>query len=412
MDAGEVITALLGAAGLGAVVGLERQVADEDAVAGARSFALYAVWGAAGGYIGDRYGASGFAVAAAIFGGTIIALYVIGAVKGEEGWGTTTELASLTTFFIGLLVWSDQVVAAVALTVGLTVLLRAKVPLHRLSERFTDEDVRALLQFGVLTAIVLPLVPDEGYGPFDAFNPREIWLMVVFVSGIGIIGYIANRLLGTRGLALGGALGGLVSSTAVSMGYSRMSRQQPALQPALTAGILGACGLMYPRVLVEASVVAPDMGSHLVVPMLVLLGIVLFAAAFWWLRSSGGGDGSPVELGNPLTLGTALSFGALYALIVFVSKALVERASEASLSAVGAVSGINDVDAITLSTANLVRDGLDPGVGARVVLLAVTVNTIVKAGIVLVLGTRKLAAAVGAGLVPAAAVGLYAWLTF
>jgi uncharacterized membrane protein (DUF4010 family) len=411
MGPGEFITVLLTAAGLGAVVGLERQVADDDAAAGARSFALYALWGTASGYFGEEFGAGGFAVGAATFGAVVVAFYVIGAVRGAAGWGTTTEVASLATFFVGVLVWGDQVVAAVALTVGLAALLKAKDTLHRIADRFSDEDVRAVLQFGVLTAIVLPLVPDEAYGPFEAFNPRETWLMVVFVAGIGLLGYIAHRVLGTRGLALGGAVGGLVSSTAVSMGFSRMSRSRPGLLSALAAGILAACGLMYPRVLVEASVVAPDMGSELVWWLLGLFGIVLVVALWWWFRPTEALDGEGVDVTNPLTLSSALTFGALYALIVFASKALLDRASEASLSVVGAVSGINDVDAITLSTANLVRDtSLDPRVGARVVLIAVTVNTLVKAGMVAVLGTRRLAVAVGVGLVPAAAAGLAAWL--
>jgi uncharacterized membrane protein (DUF4010 family) len=410
VEAGELITILLTAAGLGAVVGLERQIADEDAAAGARSFALYCVWGAASGYFGEEFGVAGFAVGAASFGAVVVALYIIGAVEGEAGWGTTTEVASLVTFFVGVLVWGDQVVAAVAMTVGLAALLRSKETLHRIADRFSDDDMRAVLQFGVLTAIVLPLVPDEAYGPFDAFNPRETWLMVVFVAGIGLLGYIAHRMLGTRGLALGGAVGGLVSSTAVSMGFSRMSRLQPGLLPALAAGILGACGLMYPRVLVEASVVAPEMGEKLVWPLLGLFGIVAAVALWWSFRPTEGAFVEGVKVGNPLTLGSALSFGALYALIVFASKALLERASEASLSVVGAVSGINDVDAITLSTANLVRDGLAPDVGARVVLIAVTVNTLVKAGMVAVLGTRRLAVTVGVGLVPAAVAGLALWL--
>lgn len=410
MESGELITVLLAATGLGAVVGLERQVADEDAAAGARSFALYAVWGVASGYFGDQYGAAGFAAGAVTFGAVVLALYLIGALRGDAGPGTTTEVASLATFFVGVLVWGDQVVAAVALTVGMTALLRAKGALHRMSDRFSDEDMRAVLQFGVLTAIVLPLVPDEGYGPFEAFNPFETWLMVVFVAGIGLVGYVAHRLLGSRGLALGGAVGGLVSSTAVSLGFSRMSRLRPGLRTALAAGILGASGLMYPRVVVEASVVAPEMGARLVAPLGILFGIVLVVALWWWFRRAEPAAGERVEVANPLSLGAALSFGALYALIVFISKALLERASEASLAAVGAVSGINDVDAITLSTANLVRDGLDPMVGARVVLIAVTVNTAVKAGLVAVLGTRRLASAVAIGLLPAALAGLSAWL--
>jgi uncharacterized membrane protein (DUF4010 family) len=189
-----------------------------------------------------------------------------------------------------------------------------------------------------------------------------------------------------------------------------MSRLQEALRPALAAGILAASGVMYPRVLVEASVIAPDLARRLAVPMLVLVAVVGAVAVVWWLRAGQSRkESSEVKVSNPLTLTAALQFGALYGAIVFFSKMLLDRVSEASLPIVGAVSGINDVDAITLSTANLVADGLDPAVGARAVMAAVVVNTVVKAGIVTVLGTRRLALGVGVGLVPAAVLGAVMW---
>ncbi len=409
MDTGHLITVFLTSAGLGAVVGLERQVDSGDAAAGARTFALYGVWGAGAGLFGELFGGAGFAVAAGVFG-ILVAVAYVGTALGSGDWGSTTEAAALAVFLAGVLVWVDEVAVAVAIAIGVTALLGSRKQVHALSDRFTAEDVRAVLQFGVVTAVVLPLVPNEDLGPFEAFNPFEIWLMVVFVSGIGLIGYVALRMLGRKGLGLTGLAGGLVSSTAVSLGFSRMSRMEDALRPALAAGILAASGVMYPRVFVEALVIAPDLAGRLAVPLAILFAIVAAAALFWWLRATRGHPGeSDVELSNPLTLTTALGFGALYAGVVFFSKMLLDRVSEASLPVVGAVSGINDVDAITLSTANLVSDGLDPVAGARVVLAAVIVNTAVKAGIVAVLGTRRLSLGVAVGLVPAVAAGAVVW---
>lgn len=234
-EAGSILVRFLVAAGLGAVIGLERQVDRrdiEDVSAGVRSFALYGLWGAVTGFFSDRYGSGAFVVGAAAFATLIIASYILVA-SGTGDWGTTTELASLGAFAIGVLTWVEEMTVAAAVAVGIAGLLRAKSALHGLTRRFSDEDIRTVLQFAVLTAVVLPLVPDQDMGPFEAFNPFRVWLMVVFVSAIGLAGYVALRLRGSRGLGVTGLLGGLISSTAVTLGFSRMSRGQPLLRPAL-----------------------------------------------------------------------------------------------------------------------------------------------------------------------------------
>lgn len=414
MDTGTVITAFVASAALGLVVGFERQTAPgwDDIAAGPRSFALYAIWGAGSALMGELYGGIGVAAMALGFGALIVTSYVIGA-QASGDWGTTTEAAAFGTFLVGVLGWNGMWVPAVAVTVAITALLASKDPLHSLAGRFSPEDVRAVLQFAVITAVVLPLIPNDDFGPFEAINPRQIWTMVILVSGIGLVGYVTLRVLGTRGLALTGMAGGLVSSTAVSMGFSRMSKTRASLQPALIAGILGASVLMYPRVLVEVGIVERAVFRVLWGPLAILTAIVGGVAVYWWRkRDTDETSDTDLVVKNPLTLTTALQFGAIYGAVIFISKALIERASTSSLYVVGAVSGINDVDAISLSTANLVRDGLDPTTGAKVILLAVAVNTMVKAGIVASLGSKKLAKAVATALVPAAvaAVGMFFYL--
>jgi uncharacterized membrane protein (DUF4010 family) len=413
-DTGSVLLAFVAAAGLGAVIGLERQIHRhyaEDVSAGVRTYALFGLWGAATGFFADTYGAAAFVVGAGAFAALIVASYVMFAF-GTKDWGTTTEFASLGAFAVGVLVWNDQVIVAGAVAIGIAALLRAKEWLHGLTSKFSDEDVRAVLQFAVLTAVVLPLLPDKDYGPFEAFNPRRVWLMVVFVAAIGLAGYIALRLKGERGLGVTGLLGGLVSSTAVTLGFSRMSKDQPRLRTALAAGIIAASGLMYARVLVEALVFAPEMALRLAVPLSVLFVLVEGTAIYWWTRpleTTAGGSG--IKLQNPVTLKSALQFAALYAAVIFVAKVMIDRASEAALSVVGAVSGINDVDAITLAMADEVaRQGLDPIYGAQAVLAAVVVNTLVKAGMAAVLGSKSLGRAVAFILIPAALLGAVAWV--
>lgn len=412
MDTGDVIIAFLAAAGFGALIGLERQAGkhEQSVVFGTRTFALYGVWGAATMLFADQFGAAAFVVGFGSLAALVVAAYIREAVSSGDR-GTTTEAAAFAAFLTGALAWSGLFVVGLAVAVGTAALLRAKEPLHSLAERFSEEDVRAVLQFAVITALVLPLVPNRDFGPFGAFNPREIWLMVVLISAIGLAGYAALRFLGSRGLALTGFLGGLVSSTAVTLGYSRMSRSTAPVSAALAAGILGASAVMYPRVLIEAGVVAPSMVGPLVLPLLAIGLVVLAAAGYWWWRGREEHTDSPkLNLKNPLTLGIALQFGALYALIVFASRALLEAVSASSIQLVGAVSGINDVDAITLSTANLVRDGLDPNLGARVVILAVSVNALVKLAIAASLASRRVRRAVTLGLATAGLAGLVIWV--
>lgn len=413
MDDAALLIPFLVAAGLGAIVGMERQIRPDDTGTGARTFALYATWGAGSAFLADRFDVT------ALLGGllamtALVVMRYFWDIRTSGDAGITTELAAFVTFAIGVLAFDRLYVVAIALAIGLAALLRSREFIHGLGERFSDDDVVAVLQFAVITAIVLPLAPDQAFGPFEAINPRQIWAMVVFVSGIGLLGYIALRVLGKRGLGLSGILGGFVSSTAVTLGFSRLSKTSPELNLALVAGVVGASGLMYPRVLVEALVIDRQLAARLAIPLLIL-GVVVIGLAVWWLRmsenGSDGDDADVVEVRNPLNLATAIQFGLLYGLIVFVSKAVVDTFSESSLLLVAGLSGLNDVDAITLSTANLVADGgLAASVGAQAVLLAVAVNTVVKAGIAWFLGGRQLARAVVLVLLPAAAIAALAML--
>lgn len=401
MTDAEALLALLVAGALGFVVGLERQLSrhGDDGYVGARTFALYGMWGAACGFLGDRFGIAATASGLVAFAVLLIASYWASTTISED-WGTTTEAAALLVFVAGLLAWDGRWVTAIGITVVVTALLRAKGALHQLGSQFSDEDVRTFLQFAVVTAVILPLVPDEALGRFDGFNPREIWLMVVFVSAIGLAGYVALRLLGSRGLAVTGLLGGLVSSTAVTVSFSRMARLSTQPSPALATGMLAACGLMYLRVLVEAVVLAPPLAARLAPWLLAAFALIAALAVFWWTRpTSGPPDNSELKLRNPLALSVALAFSAIYALVAFTSRAAIELLNQDSLSLVGALSGLNDVDAITLSMGNLVRSGLAVNPAAQAVLAAVSVNTAVKAGLAIALGgaihARKVAPALG-----------------
>jgi uncharacterized membrane protein (DUF4010 family) len=412
MTSPQALLAILVAGALGFVVGLERQFSPHGAegYAGARTFALYGMWGAAAGLIGDRYGSLALAAALLAAVALIIASYLT-FTKVSGDLGTTSEAAALMVFAVGFLSWEAMWVAAIGTTVAVTALLRAKDALHAVAHRFSDEDVKTFLQFAVVTAVVLPLVPDQAIGRFEGFNPREVWLMVVFVSAIGLAGYVALRLFGSKGLVLTGLLGGLVSSTAVTMSFSRMARADRHREGALAAGVLAACGLMFARVLIEAVVLAPSLAASLAPWLGGSFVVVEAAALIWWRRSSRSmAQTSELVIRNPLTLTVALAFGAVYAVVAFASRAAIELADESSLSIVGAVSGLNDVDAITLSMGNLVHAGLGVEHATTAVLAAVTVNTLVKAVLAISIGGRVHGRRVGPVLGVAAAVTAVAWL--
>lgn len=411
MDTTDILLRFLLAAALGALIGLERQVGRDERekpYAGLRTFSLYGLWGASAGFLGGEFGAVAFATAAAGFAALVVTEYILGSRDGDTG--TTTEAAAFAAFVIGVLAWEGREVAALALAVGVAALLQSKVWIHSKLSKFTDEDVRAALRFGVLTAVILPLVPNEDMGPFSAINPFEIWLMVVFVAGIGLAGYVALRLLGPKGLAPTGLLGGIVSSTAVTLGFARISKRRDQVATALAAGVVAASGLMYVRVLIESAVVAPSVARDLVVPLVALfLGVEGAAAWLWWRSRHEAGD-PDFDVKNPVTVSAAVQFGLLYGIVAFIAAMLVDRFSESSLSLVALLSGINDVDAITLASSNLARDGtVASAAAADAVLIAVGVNTLAKAVLALALGSRRFGRLVARILLPAAGAAGIAW---
>jgi uncharacterized membrane protein (DUF4010 family) len=401
VDGTHLIIALAAAGGLGAVVGLERQVSSHDAaITGARTFALYGMWGTGAAFAGAQFGGVAFGALALAFGALLAASHLTAA-PVEHDPGTTTEAAAVAVFVAGTLTWFGEFIPAVILTVTTAAILGAKAPVHRMAARISMDDRRSALQFAVITGVVLPLVPDEPMGPYGALNPRHIWLMVVFVSAIGLLGYIGLRVAGSRGVGVSGILGGLVSSTAVTLGFGRLARAEPSLRPALSAGVIGASTLMFPRMLVYAIVLAPALARE-TAPILLGITVLIGLSAWLRLRSQRGHQAPPTpDVRNPLTLKVALQFGVLYGVIVLVAEILINEGAGASLPLLGFFSGVADVDAITLTAATLVRDGLAADMGARVMLLAAAANTLFKAGLVRAVGTREIGRDVGVVLVPA-----------
>lgn len=388
----EDIVGLLVSACLGALVGLIRQWSEQqehedgEGFAGLRTFALLAVLGYASAVIGT--GGRGIVFAAVLL---LVGIFLAASQfrRGEAGHlGHTTFAASMLTFLLGGLVHAGQLRLAVVIAAGTMVVLGSKQVTHAWTRRFTSGDVRSALQFAAVTGVILPVFPDRGYGPLEAFNPHSIWMMVVLISGLGFVGYILMRLLGARaGIAATGLVGGLASSTATALAFSRKSREEPGLGRSCALAVVLACTVMLGRVFVLLFAVSRDVALRCL-PALALMAVPALVFGLWvWWGSRGREEVEPPALANPLGLWMAIQFALLYAGVTFLVRAAAHFHTEGGLLAVSFISGLTDMDAIALSVGNQVASGdVLLGLGSRAVVVGAVANTLVKAGIATALG--------------------------
>jgi uncharacterized membrane protein (DUF4010 family) len=327
-----------------------------------------------------------------VAGAFVIAGYVLSARTSPEGLGLTTEIAAMATFLLGALAATGQRELTVGLGVIVAAVLAYKQPLHGFVARLGSDDVYAVLRLLIATFIVLPLLPDEPMDPWDALNPQTLWLLVLLISGLSLIGYVLTRMLGAhRGLPITGLTGGLVSSTAVTLAFARQSRepQYAGASTAIASGIVLAWTVSFVRVLIEVLVVNRALLPTLL-PAIVSMTVVAAGFGVLHLRRAGRDvEAQDVPLRNPFSLTSAIKFAALFAVVLLLVKIVQAYAPETGLYYVAALAGTTDVDAITLSMAQYARSG-SPEVAANAITIAVLSNTVVKAGIVAVLGAKQL----------------------
>lgn len=393
---------------LGLLVGLQRERA-EPRLAGIRTFALITLLGSVSALAAQVLG--GWIVGAALIGvasATVVGnLYSLKKSQGEPG--ITSEVAILAMFAIGAYVVVGPKEVAVAAGAAVAILLQAKTILHGMVARLGDPDVRAIMQFALMTFIILPVVPDQTYGPYNVLNPHQIWLMVVLVVGIALAGYIVYKFIGGRaGLLLSGVLGGVISSTATTVSAARQAALSAGAVPAAALVTVIAGCVVYVRLLIEVSVAAPTFLPSAAGPLVVMMGVSLAGAGLMWVRA--GHDGIPPgEQQNPTELKSALWFGALYAGVLLAVAAARDVLGDRGLYAVAAASGLTDMDAITLSSSRLVAQGqLEASTAWRAIVLALISSLAFKGATVWAIGGGRLArrvlpifaaqAAVGAAL--------------
>jgi uncharacterized membrane protein (DUF4010 family) len=393
----EFIKGFILSLGLGLLMGLERE-RRETSRAGLRTFGLTSLLGSVLGLLASKSGApwllgAGMVVVAA----TIISAYLVR--PDPEDPGTTSVIALLLAYCYGAMVWYDYRTLAVMLAILTTILLYFKAELQMLTRKLTHRDLISMLQFGVLSLVVLPILPDHGFGPYSAFNPNQIWWMVVLISGISLAGYATLRIAGQRHAPpLLGVLGGMASSTATTLVYSRHTRENQQLARLALVVILTANLVVPIRLGALAAVFSPDLLPRLLPPLGggLLAGLLVVAAAWYHL---GKAEQQPdLVLRNPTEIPTALSFGLAYGAVLLLSAWLADIAGSSGLYAMALIAGLTDVDAITLSSLRLYGLGkLTIDQASNTVLIALCANLAFKLGIVFVVAGRHLGAFIAAG---------------
>jgi len=372
---------------LGLLIGLQREATGPE-FAGLRSFALTALFGTLCGLLAEHFG--GWVLVAGLFAITI--LLVLGNVMQWRGRvddlepSVTNELALLLMFGLGAYIAFGEWELAVVVAGVFVVLLHFKVELHALARRLGGDDLRAIVQFVLITFVVLPVLPDRTFGPYAVFNPFEVWLMVTLIVGISVGGYLLYKAFGGgAGVLLGGVLGGAVSSTATTLAYARRVREGLAA-PLAAVAIALASAVMLVRVKVEIAVVSPLLLRHALPALGLMLALTLLPVAWLWRRSRRQDATMPPQK-NPAELGPAITMAGLYALVLFVLAAAKDSLGRDALFLVSIVAGFTDVDAITLSVSRLAsEERVTLDTAWRLIVTAVLANAAFKAAMVASVG--------------------------
>lgn len=396
---------------LGALIGLQRGWQKRDQRAGSRVAGLrtHALTGLLGGFAALLAEAvTPWILPAALLGVMAVALvgYRLQAEHSQDFSITGLIGLGLTFCFGAAALLLDPTLPAAAAVIT-ALILDNKAELHSLINRLQENELDAALKLLLITVVLLPILPNRGFGPGGVLNPFEIWWLVVLIAAISFVGYFAMRIGGTRlGVLFTSFFAGLSSSTAMTLHWARQARANTELTPLFAAGILIACGTMFPRILVYCALINPALLPPLLWPVALMTLLLYLPAAWLWHNHSGEQTDNRPHQQNPLELKSALWFGALLTLILLFGQLLQEQLGDAGVYLLAAVSGITDVDAITLSLSRLSRDGLGAHAAVLGVVIAASVNNLVKTALATGVGGRRLGRWVAGPMLLSLAVGL------
>lgn len=375
---------------LGALMGLERE-RQEQRLAGFRTFILVTLFGSICGNMALS-GSYPWMVPAGLLAVTVQSAIVHAIrIKKDISPGLTTAVALLVAYGIGVLLATGHTVPAVAISLATTVILYFKLQMHEFSHRLQQRDLYAIFQFILVAFIILPILPNRGFGPYLALNPYNIWLMVVIISAINLAGYITLKVAGQRwGGPVLGILGGIVSSTATTLSFSRYTRDNPSFSQAAALVVALASTVVLVRVAFLVGMIHPALLAGLALPMGAMFVGGLIPAFMIW-RNTPRGDGPAPNTKNPVELPQALFFGLLYAAVILAVSVAKDYFGDRGVYIVALISGLTDVDAITLSNARLVQQGVLGSSQAHIsILIALVSNLCFKLGLVGFFSTRQM----------------------
>lgn len=402
---------LLVALAIGLLFGVERgwqarESREGQRIAGVRTFGLIGLMGGVLALLSQQLGpaiiAVGFLALAVLLGMIFLAKQ-----RQQGDWGITSLIAAMLTYVLAVMAASGQLVAASATAVVAVLLLSCKPQLHGWVSRLRVEELRAGIKLLLISLVLLPVLPDQSYGPWQALNPYRIWLMVVVIASVSFAGYLAVKAGGARrGILFTGLFGGLASSTAVTLHLARLARQDAGLLPVVAGGILLACSTLFVRLLIVVGLLKPSLLPVLWPPLMLMAAVTCLPLLALWRTMSCSTLAAGTALKNPLELRVAMGFGLVLALVMVLAAVLREYYGDSGLIVLALLSGVVDADAIVLSMINMPGETLAPRLFVLGCVVAAAANSLFKTAIAAVLGGRRLGMRVGGPMLLAAVAGL------
>ncbi len=386
----ELVKNFLIAVALGALIGLEREMAQAKrkfkAFAGIRTFTLIALFGALAALLSDKFSIWILIISFIVLSSLIIIAYYFDTISKKIG--ATTEVAGLLTFFIGVLSYYDMVNFAVLVTIIIVLFLYGRYTLHKLAKKIKRKEMYATLEFAIIAFVILPFLPDKWLGPFKAFNPYMMWLIVVLVSGISLIGYIMDKWLGKKGIELTGILGGLISSNQLAVSFSGKSKKVRFNQ-ALIFAVLISNTVMIGRMLTELFILNQNLFYRSLFSLL-LIGLVVLVVSLFYLKKIKK-QKYEIEFKSPFTLKPALIFTVLFVVVLFLVKIAISYQSSVGVYITSFLAGLIKTDLVTVSVAELSSQGLAEHIAVNSLIIAALTNIGVKGLIAYIFGSKKFA---------------------
>ncbi len=394
LESGDLLIVLQGLAAvifIGLLIGLEREYSrakDSKIFAGIRTFPLIGILGFTSALIASITDTWIYIAIFIGFSGLSIAAYLTAAKEGRLGG--TSEISGMLVFILGSLVYWGYFLLPAVIAIIIASFLSLKLQLHSFVGKISAADIYATLKFAIITLIILPLLPDKAFGPLNVLNPRLVWYIVILVSGLSFIGYVLMKLFGKdRGIVLTGLLGGMVSSTAVAYSMAKKSKQELTLSSNYATGVILASSVMFVRVLIIVAIVNQNLLSSIWLP-LIIFALAGFIITTFFFRKMQSEILTEEILKNPFELKSAFLFGAVFALIIFITKAAQVYLGDSGIYAASALAGLSSVDAIVVSISNLVSEVIPVSVAIKAIIISLIANTFVKMIITVVWGSDEI----------------------